>query len=206
MRILRLILFFSVAIAAAIASEAAAAEDQEPAPPTTANASEFIRTSCETTQYPELCYHSLSGYANAVQQDPARLALVAIGVSLSRATGMSAYLANLTRGRNRNDFSDPRAAAALRDCSAVFGDAVSQMRGSINQMRRLSTFGEELRFQMSNVQTWMSAALTNEETCTDGFDGVMDDPIKIDVCDRTVSVKEVTSNALALVNSFAANC
>lgn len=55
---------------------------------------------------------------------------------------------------------------------------------------------------MSNVQTWMSAALTNQETCTDGFEDVPDCPVKSDVNDMTVSVKQVTSNALALVNSF----
>ncbi|PIN08333.1 hypothetical protein CDL12_19095 [Handroanthus impetiginosus] len=66
-------------------------------PSSAANATEFIRSSCETTLYPELCYHSLSGYANAVQKDPARLASVAVGVSLSRATRMAIYLANLSR-------------------------------------------------------------------------------------------------------------
>ncbi|CAK9134274.1 unnamed protein product [Ilex paraguariensis] len=162
----------------------------------------FIRTSCETTLYPDLCYTSLSGYANAVQQDPARLARVAIGVSLSKARHMSAYVANLTR---RADYGDqPRAAAALHDCFSVFGDAVDQIRGSLKQMRQLGGSGESLRFQMSNVQTWMSAALTNEDTCTDGFDDVPDGSLKSDVCDRVVRVREVTSNALALVNSFVA--
>ncbi|KAL6543839.1 hypothetical protein OROGR_010336 [Orobanche gracilis] len=174
-----------------------------PAPSATANApaAEFIRTSCEATLYPELCYHSLSGYARAVQQDPARLALVAIGVSLSSATRVAVYLANLSSGAEYGG-ADPRAAAALRDCFVVFGDAVDQIRGSLSEMRQPRGTGDQLRFRISNVQTWMSAALTNEDTCTDGFDGVADGPMKRDVCDRTVGVKEVTSNALALVNGY----
>lgn len=78
------------------------------------------------------------------------------------------------------------------------------MRGSLKQMRRLagSRGGDELRFEMSNVQTWMSAALTNEDTCTEGFKGVADGPVKMDVCERAAKVAEVTSNALALVNSY----
>ncbi|KAK6122401.1 hypothetical protein DH2020_043843 [Rehmannia glutinosa] len=175
-----------------------------PAPSTTANATDFIRTSCETTLYPELCYNSLSGYASAVQQDPARLAAVAVGVSLSGAARMAMYLADLSR-RATYGAANPRAATALRDCFDVFGDAVDQLRGSLKQMRRLTGTGEQLRFQISNVQTWMSAALTNEDTCTDGFEGVANCPVKTDVCDRTVKVKEVTSNALALVNHYVAN-
>lgn len=52
---------------------------------TAMNDTNYIRTSCQTTLYPELCYTSLSGYANAIQQDPARLARVAVGISLSKA-------------------------------------------------------------------------------------------------------------------------
>lgn len=55
---------------------------------------------------------------------------------------------------------------------------------------------------MSNVQTWMSAALTDEETCTDGFEDVPNGPVKSDVSAKATGVKQVTSNALALVNSF----
>ncbi|CAN6716750.1 unnamed protein product [Malus baccata var. baccata] len=62
-----------------------------------------------------------------------------------------------------------------------------------------------LMHQMSNVQTWMSAMLTDEETCTDVFDDVEDGPPKTDVSNRVENVKKVTSNALTLVNSVAEN-
>ncbi|KAK4409720.1 Pectinesterase inhibitor 3 [Sesamum angolense] len=116
---------------------------------------------------------------------------------------MTLYVANLSR---QADYAaEPRAASALHDCFSLLGDAVDQIRGSVKQMRRLkSGAGEELRFQLSNVQTWMSAALTNEDTCVDGFEDVEEGALKSDVCDRTLKVKEVTSNALALVNSFVA--
>lgn len=163
---------------------------------------DYIRSSCKTTLYPDTCYHSLNHYATAVQQDPGRLARVAIGVSLAKAKRMSAFVANLSREADYG--AQPRAVAALHDCFSVMGDAVDQIRDSLRQMRRLGGSSESLRFQMSNVQTWMSAALTNEDTCTDGFEDVSDDePLKSDVCDRARKVKEVTSNALAFINSFA---
>ncbi|XP_058184323.1 21 kDa protein-like [Rhododendron vialii] len=175
----------------------AAAASSAPA----SNSTDFIRSSCGATLYPELCYNSLAGYASAVQEDPARLARVAIAVSLTRVRSASRYLLNASR---RADYGpDPRAAAAAHDCVSVFGDADDQIRGSLRQMRRLGSGGESLQFQMSNVQTWMSAALTNEETCTDGFEDVGDGDMKTDVTERVVKVKEVTSNALALVNSYA---
>lgn len=176
-----------------------------PAPAPQSNSTDYIRTSCGATLYPEICFTSLSRYASAVQQDPARLARVAIGVSLSRARHMAVYVSNISREADYG--SDHRAAAALHDCYSNFGDAVDEIHGSLKQMRQIGAAGssaEAFRFQMSNVQTWMSAALTDEETCTDGFEDVPDGPVKSDVCERAADVKKFTSNALALVNSYAA--
>ncbi|KAL6189881.1 hypothetical protein ACLB2K_036282 [Fragaria x ananassa] len=172
-----------------------------PAPAPSNNDSDFIRTSCGTTLYPELCYTSLSRYANAVQSSPAQLAKVAISVSLSNAKRMAAFVSNLLRHANYG--SDHRSAAALHDCFSNFDDAVDQIRDSLNQMKTLGSGQGSVRFQMSNVQTWMSAALTDQETCTDGFQDVPDGTVKSEVVKRSEKVKKVTSNALALVNSVA---
>ncbi|KAI4313748.1 hypothetical protein L6164_026703 [Bauhinia variegata] len=165
---------------------------------------DYIRTSCNVTLYPDVCFSSLSRYANAVQQNPAQLARVAIAVSLSKVHNMASYINNLTR---EADYSaNSRATSALHDCFSNLDDAVDEIRGSLKQMRQIGAAGaggESFRFQMSNVQTWMSAALTDEETCTDGFEDVQDGHVKTDVCDRVTRVKKFTSNALALVNSYA---
>ncbi|KAF3432146.1 hypothetical protein FNV43_RR26885 [Rhamnella rubrinervis] len=172
-------------------------------PTATNNSTEFIRASCGTTLYPTLCYKSLSRYATAIQQSPAQLALVAIRVSLSKAKHMTVYVSNLMRQADYG--ADPRATSALHDCFSNFGDAVDEISGSLKQMRTLGVNGngQSFRFQMSNVQTWMSAALTDQETCTDGFEDVPECPLKKDVCDQATNVKKYTSNALALINSYA---
>ncbi|CAJ2676114.1 plant invertase/pectin methylesterase inhibitor protein [Trifolium pratense] len=176
-------------------------------PPTTGNNNddtEYIRSSCNTTLYPDICYTSLSRYANAVQQNPGQLARIAIAVSFSKVHRTASYLSNLTRVADYSGNS--RAALALRDCFSNLDDAVDEIRGSIKQMRQLGAAGSgtnSFLFQMSNVQTWMSAALTDEETCTDGFQDVEDCPMKSDVEKRVTKVKKFTSNALALVNGYA---
>ncbi|KAK1419870.1 hypothetical protein QVD17_29276 [Tagetes erecta] len=154
----------------------------------------YIRTSCNTTRYPETCFTSLSKYSSTVKHDPNRLATAAIHVALTTATHTAIYISKMPN--NTTDI------AAVRDCSSVFVDAVDEIRKSQKEMKRLGWIGESVRFQLSNVQTWMSAALTNEDTCIDGFDDVEGD-VKREVCDLVVVVKEVTSNALALVNSYA---
>ncbi|XAR72211.1 Pectinesterase [Bertholletia excelsa] len=171
-----------------------------PDPNNTTN-TDYIRTSCAATLYPDVCYTTLSAYANAVQQDPARLARAAIGVSLSNARNASDYVSNATAAAIHGS-ADNRSIAAIKDCSSTLGDALDEISRSLKQMRHLGGGGQSLEFQLSNVQTWMSAALTNEDTCTDGFQDAPDGPMKTGVCDRVVQVKQVTSNALALVNCY----
>ncbi|KAK8526233.1 hypothetical protein V6N13_017285 [Hibiscus sabdariffa] len=168
----------------------------------TITATDFVRTSCYATLYPDVCYSSLSRYANDIQQDPARLARAAIGVTLSKARNLAVYISNISR---ESDYrADTGASATLHDCFSNMGDAVDEIRGSLKQMQQRVTPGSEtFRFQMGNVQTWMSAALTDEETCTDGMQDVAEGPMKREVFKRAAKLKKLTSNALALVNIYA---
>ncbi|PSS04079.1 Pectinesterase inhibitor domain protein [Actinidia chinensis var. chinensis] len=100
----------------------------------------------------------------------------------------------------------PREYQALRDCVDNMGDTVDQLTRSIRELGRTGkSAGQNFMWHMSNVQTWVSAALTDENTCVDGFAGhAMDGNVKTAIRRRVVSVAQVTSNALALVNRFAA--
>lgn len=170
---------------------------------TETNATDFIRASCSATLYPDVCHSSLYRYASTVHGDPYRLARVAISVSLSRARRTATYVFSVSRQADYG--GDSRTASALHDCFSNFGDAVDEIRGSMKQMRQLRSTGtdqESFRFQISNVQTWMSAALTDEETCTDGLEDVEDGPVKSEVMAKASEVTKVTSNALALVNRY----
>ncbi|KAJ4889680.1 Plant invertase/pectin methylesterase inhibitor superfamily protein [Raphanus sativus] len=166
--------------------------------------SDFIRTSCNATLYPDLCVSSLSNFSSSVNNDSALLARAAISVTLTKALELGSYLSNVTAllKSQEDNGGHPTAAAVFHDCFENLKDAVGEMKGSMKQMRDLVSTGslESFRFQMSNVQTWLSAALTDEETCTDGFKDVQDEPRKDEVCARVDDVKKLTSNALALVN------
>ncbi|KAI8030579.1 hypothetical protein LOK49_LG01G01327 [Camellia lanceoleosa] len=59
--------------------------------------------------------------------------------------------------------------------------------------------GKDFLWHMSNVETWVSAALTDENTCLDGFSGrALDGNVKASIKARVTNVAQVTSNALAL--------
>ncbi|VVA93676.1 unnamed protein product [Arabis nemorensis] len=55
---------------------------------------------------------------------------------------------------------------------------------------------------ISDVQTWVSTALTDDDTCMDGF-GRARTVVKDLVRQHVVKVARLTSNALALINMYA---
>ncbi|KAL2550189.1 Plant invertase/pectin methylesterase inhibitor superfamily protein [Forsythia ovata] len=160
---------------------------------------EFIRTSCSATTYPKLCYTSLSTHAAAVRQDSKLLAHTALSVTLDSARSTSTMMGKLSHISGMR----PREIGAMQDCVEELSDSVDQLSRSMKEMNEIK--GSNFGMIMSDVQTWVSAAMTDEDTCMEGFAGkVMNGKVKTAVREKIVNVAHLTSNALALINSYAA--
>lgn len=168
------------------------------------NCINFIVSSCHATRYPNLCVKCLEAFANKIRGKENRLAQTALAVTLVRVRSTTIYVAKLTKAKRikRREY------LAVKDCVENLGDGLGMLAQSMRELKQVGRSGrgrDEFLWRLSNVQTWVSAALTDETTCLDGFDGkVMDGVVKSAIRRRVVHVARVTSNALALVNRFAA--
>ncbi|KAL2535534.1 Plant invertase/pectin methylesterase inhibitor superfamily protein [Forsythia ovata] len=97
----------------------------------------------------------------------------------------------MTKGRNK---------VALLDCVECFQNTLDNLHKSLGVLRKLSF--RDFNSQMEDVTTWLSAALTDEDTCSDGFNGQEGKVVEI-LLNRVSNVTYMTSNALALVNKLA---
>ncbi|KAJ6844948.1 putative 21 kDa protein-like [Iris pallida] len=157
---------------------------------------DFIRTSCTCTLYRDLCFSSLARYAPSVRSDPVRLAQAAAKVATAKIRSASVRISQHLRAGS----ADRREAAALRDCAETLGDAADRTRRSAAEIARPGR--PDLAWRVSNAQTWMSGAITNEATCADGFDAVAGGAAKADLVAQMGRVRQYSSNALALVNKL----
>ncbi|CAF1840528.1 BnaC04g19980D [Brassica napus] len=166
----------------------------------------FILSSCQTTRYPSLCVRTLSAYATKIRHNNDQdLAQTALTISLARARSVAIFVAKLTKGYVLICFKR-REYLAIKDCIEVLGNSVDRLGQSVKELSRAghAVASEDFMWKMSNVQTWVSAALTDETTCLDGFSGqAMGGKVKRLIRFKVVHVAQVTSNALALVNHFA---
>lgn len=89
----------------------------------------------------------------------------------------------------------------MKDCIENICDSVDELKKSVTEMGCLK--GPDFELHMSNLQTWVGAAMTGEDTCMDGFSGYdMNSSVKHAVRRCVVKATQLTSNALALINSL----
>lgn len=171
-----------------------------------ATSTDFIRSSCGSTTNPALCVKSLSAYAPSVRGSPRELALAALTVSTDQARSASAYVARLSAGGSSSKAIKAGEAGAVRDCLDNMADSVDQLRQSAQELGRLGRAGSAgFMWHLSNVQTWCSAALTDENTCLDSLSQYGSGGAREVIRKKVVKVAQLTSNALVLVNRLGPN-
>ncbi|CAN6705545.1 unnamed protein product [Malus baccata var. baccata] len=167
----------------------------------TATPTNFIRDSCSATTYPEVCIKSLSSYASSIKQSPRQLAQAALSVSLTKAQSAKTFVTKLAKFKGLKS----REYGAIKDCMEEIGDTVDRLSKSVQELKNMGkSKGQDFLWHMSNVETWVSAALTDDNTCLDGFSGkTLNGKIKSAVRAQVLNVAQCTSNALSLCNRFA---
>ncbi|KAK4285006.1 hypothetical protein QN277_001759 [Acacia crassicarpa] len=170
----------------------------------------YIKGSCQTTLYPDLCRRSLHRFVSSNIQSPEHLTHVALSMSLSRALHTREYLVQLakqfealTNSNNRRDYF------VVQDCFKQIDDSVDELGHSIKELERLNKIpttliNDDVLWHISNVETWMSTALTDASTCVDYFPGRRMSKMKAAIRGKVLNVAQVTSNALALFHRYAA--
>ncbi|KAI9181687.1 hypothetical protein LWI28_017549 [Acer negundo] len=164
------------------------------------NENSYVQDACSVTQYRDLCVHSLALFSNTAKRSPSKWARAGVSVTIGEAKTVNQYLIRLKnhystrlRGRNR---------VALLDCMETFQDTIDQLQKSLGILRRLSAANFES--QMGDLTTFISAALTDENTCLDGFEGQRSGGAQVNLLtNRVLNATYLTSNALALVNKLA---
>ncbi|KAK1412516.1 hypothetical protein QVD17_33833 [Tagetes erecta] len=156
----------------------------------------YVKDACSVTRYKDICINSLSSYSNTAKRDPSKWARAGVSVTIGVTKNTIRYLIGLKKknsmkGRNR---------VAVLDCVEEFQDALDNLHKALGVLRHISS--DSFITQMDDVTTWISGALTDEDTCLDGFEGQKGKEIKM-LARKVTKVSYFTSNALALVTKLA---
>lgn len=156
--------------------------------------SNFVHSSCRATRYPNLCEQTLSGYSGTFHTNPRLIAETALSISLAHAQSALSYV---------NHLSTLSSNGVVQDCVENMGSSVDNLRSSTKKMDRIGRAGSQgFHYQLNNVLTWCSAALTDITTCLDSFEEYDGKKMHFMIMmkKKVAKVEMITSNALGLVN------
>lgn len=154
--------------------------------------SQAMSRACSKTRYPDLCVNSLLDFPGSVTASTTDLVHISVNMTLQhfgRALFTSTEINNLQM--------DKLTRAAYDDCLELLEDSVDQLSRSLTSVAPQQSRNGQAVGNNNDVLTWLSAAMTNQDTCTEGFEGV-NTKVKNEMVDRLKDLSELVSNALAI--------
>ncbi|XP_068663063.1 probable pectinesterase/pectinesterase inhibitor 21 [Aristolochia californica] len=149
-----------------------------------------VKAFCQPTDFKEACESSLRKAAGNTT-DPKELVKLAFQVTLTKVKQVLKNSSLLKEAQK-----DPMTKKALANCEDLMGYAIDDLKTSLGQIGsfNLST----LEAVVEDVKMWLSASVTYQETCVDGFEGVNSD-VGMKMKKLMKGASELTSNILAIV-------
>ena len=146
-------------------------------------------------RYPEVCNSTISGTDLTNPQKYVQAAMKAAMVAVNESIYVVTDLQSNSPVQKGTQFS------ALATCKQVLGDALDQLNTSLYRVSDLKL--SSVRSQVGDIQQFMSAALTYQDTCLDGVKmfGVYNGSNAVNGTQATHTT-QLLSNALSLVNSL----
>ncbi|KAI4332866.1 hypothetical protein L6164_017742 [Bauhinia variegata] len=150
-----------------------------------------VRAICNVTLYKESCYSSLGLLVQPGKIQPEELFKLAIGVALTEVSKAGQNFYGFFKG-----VTDNRTKEALDNCGELLGLAIDHLNSSLSSGEVSS-----IHDAFEDIQTWLSAAGTYQQTCIDGLEEVKED-LKNSVVNYLKNSTEFTSNSLAIITSI----
>lgn len=148
-----------------------------------------MNTACETSLYKKLCVSTLQAdpsYKGAKLSDLAKIALKAATVN---ATALQKQISTMEMQDSHTDLKK-----SLADCKENYKSAVSQLNKCKEAL-------ESNRY--SDVNAWVTAAMSDIESCGDGFE---DEGLKASpILNMNTILSQLCSNVLAIVNKLSSS-
>ncbi|KAF3557513.1 hypothetical protein F2Q69_00010242 [Brassica cretica] len=160
--------------------------------------SRYVKDACNVTRYKQLCVRTLWSFTIVAKNNSSKWARAGVAVTI---TDTKRILRLLLKTRNSSAVGK-RERIALSDCRELYVDSLGNLYQSLSVLRKLDA--DQFQQQMSDLATWLSAALTDEDTCLDGFEETMSKSSTVRMIKRKATrCMHLCSNALALTNKLA---
>ncbi|KAA8548962.1 hypothetical protein F0562_000646 [Nyssa sinensis] len=150
-----------------------------------------IKAICQPTDYKETCEESLS---SANSTDPKELVKVGFQVAVKNIGDVMKNSTLLQQAAK-----DPTIKDAYENCHELLDYSIADLQRSFDKVGAFDA--SKLDSYLADIKTWLSGAITYQQTCLDGFENTTSDAgEKMKSLLKTAG--EISSNGLAMVTQF----
>lgn len=156
--------------------------------------SNSLKAVCAVTPYPQTCLDALSS-SSLKESDPESILELSLRIASEKVSALSVSF------RSIDDV--PGEEPAVKDCAKLYADAGSQLNETLSEIVAEKKGGGNWMTEkvVGDVKTWISAAMTDGETCSDGLEE-MGTVVGNEIKREMVRVNQMMSVCLAIVSQM----
>ncbi|RWW86778.1 hypothetical protein BHE74_00004431 [Ensete ventricosum] len=151
------------------------------------SSSKSVKMICSSTDYQQACESSMSKVVTSDTDDPKVLLKAAVTVVLDEVSKAFSHSKLLKS-------NDSRVRGAVEDCQQLYENSKAEINATLQSI--VAGGIDHLPSRSHDMRTWLSAVMTYQQTCIDGFP---EGEVKTKMHEAMKSSKEMTSNALAMI-------
>ncbi|CAN6819311.1 unnamed protein product [Brassica oleracea] len=159
----------------------------------------MLTSACSSTRYPELCISTLAtsgGVKLTSQKD-----VIEASLNLTTTAVEHNYFTVKKLIKKRKGLT-PREKTALHDCLETIDETLDELHEAVEDLQMYPN-KKSLREHAGDLKTLISSAITNQETCLDGFShDRADKKIRKALLKGQMHVEYMCSNALAMIKNM----
>ncbi|CAI0418836.1 unnamed protein product [Linum tenue] len=161
-----------------------------------------LRSACGAARFPDLCFSAVATLPAETLSSQNDVIEASINVTCSVVERNFFTVEKMIRALNPT--ATKRQKTALHDCLATIDQTLDELHASLRDLKQQKK-KLLLTRHTANLMTWLSAAMTNQETCLDGFShGRADRRVREGLVKGHVHVGHMCSNSLAMIANMTA--
>ncbi|XAR49828.1 Pectinesterase [Bertholletia excelsa] len=161
----------------------------------------IIRSSCSITSYPELCFSAIASVPEMSNKVSSQKDVIMMSLNLTTTTVEHNYF-KVKKILDTRKTLTKREKTALHDCLEMIDETLDELKTAEEDLNAYPR-KKSLTQHADDLKTLISSAITNQETCLDGFSHEdADKQVRDLLIDAEVHVEKMCSNALAMIKNM----
>ncbi|XP_048330180.2 pectinesterase [Ziziphus jujuba] len=159
----------------------------------------ILRTSCSSTLYPDLCYSAITT-ANVTHKVSSQKDVIELSLNITTTAVEHNYFTVKKLLKRKN--LTKREKTALHDCLETIDETLDELHDAVEDLEEYPNKKSLIR-HADDLKTLISSAITNQETCLDGFShDEADKHVREVLLAGQLHVEHMCSNALAMIKNM----